>query len=115
MFSNHGLVNPADIGEDNNALLCLTNYTSCCDTANGLFGEWYNPDLSVVQIRGAGESLYRNRRASLVRLNRQLDVSMVTSGIYRCEILAGASLSEDVYVGLYPPDQGVYYYCMLYY
>ena len=115
MFSNHGLVDPADIGEDNSALLCLTNYTSCCDTANGLFGEWYNPDMSVVQVRSAGESLYRNRGPGLVRMNRQLPVSMVTSGIYRCEILSGAGLSEDVYVGLYPPDQGVYYYCMLYY
>ena len=115
MFSNHGLVDPADIGEDNSALLCLTNNAGCCDTANGLSGEWYNPDTSVVQVRSAGESLYRNRGASRVRLNRQLAVSMVTSGIYRCEILSGAGLSEDVYVGLYPLDQGVYYYCMLYY
>ena len=70
--------------------------------------------MSLVLVRSVGESLYRNRRASLVRLNRQLAVSMVTSGIYRCEILVGAGLSENVYVGLYPPDQGVCYYCMLY-
>ena len=115
MFSNHGLVDPADIGEDNSALLCLTNYISCCDGVNEEFGEWYNPDTSVVQVSSAGESLYSERGSSLVRLNRQLPVSMVISGIYRCEILAGAGLSEDVYVGLYPPGQGVYYYCMLYY
>ena len=108
MFSNHGLVDPADIGEDNSALLCLTNYVSCCDSSNELFGEWFYPNTSAVPIRGFGAaSLYRNRGPSLVRLNRRSPVASMDAGIYRCQILAGAGQNENVYVGLYPPGQGV--------
>ena len=116
LFSNHGIVNPADIGENNNALHCLTNYMSCCDSTNGLSGEWFYPNATTVPVRGfVAASLYRNRGPSLVRLNRRSPVVSMDVGIYRCQILAGDGQNENVYVGLYPPDQGLLFRHTLYY
>lgn len=98
-------MDPADIREDGNALLCLTPFMGCCDSTNGLFGEWFFPTGSQVQVSAVvGTPLYRNRGPSLVRLNRRSD--LVPSGIYRCEILISIGVSDSLYVGLYPPGEG---------
>ena len=65
-----------DIGHGDNALLCNTNNTNCCDGVHGLAGEWYFPNGAQVPIEGAARAIasssyfFRNRGQSVVRLNR---------------------------------------------
>lgn len=63
--------------------------------------------MSLVHVRAVWKSLYRNRGPSFVRLNRQFHGSSIAAGIYRCQLLAGAGVHENIYIGLYPTDQGV--------
>ncbi len=104
-LSNHALVTPSDIGETNNALLCLTPFAGCCDSSNGLAGDWFSPSGSEVQVSLAGQSLYSDRGASVVRLNRRR-ADPVTSGVYRCELLTAVGVSVSLHVGLYPLGEG---------
>ena len=103
-LSNHALVTPSDIGETNNALLCLTPVLDCCDSSNGLAGDWFFPSGSAVPVSGFGTPLYRNRDPSVVRLNRRSD--NVDSGVYRCELLSAVGVSVSLHVGLYPLGEG---------
>ena len=106
-LSNHDLVTPSDIGETNNALLCLTPFSDCCDSSNGLAGNWFFPSgtgSTAIPGDGFGLSFYSDRGPSLVRLNRVAD--NVDSGVYRCEILSAVGVSVSLHVGLYPLGEG---------
>ena len=103
-LSNHAIVTPSDIGETNNALLCLTPVLDCCDSSNGLAGDWFYPNTGVVARNGFGLPLFRNRGPSVVRLNRVAD--SVGSGVYRCELLSAVGVSVSLHVGLYPLGEG---------
>ena len=63
-----------DIGQGDNALLCNTNKTNCCDRVHGLAGEWYFPNGARVQTEGAAKAshdyFFRNRGQRVIRLNR---------------------------------------------
>ncbi len=100
-LSNHDLVTPSDIGETNNALLCLTPVLDCCDSSTG---DWFFPSGPAVPVSLAGLSLYSDRGPSVVRLNRIAD--NVGSGVYRCELLTAVGVSMSLHVGLYPLDEG---------
>ncbi len=100
-LSNHALVTPSDIGDTNNALLCLTPFAGCCDSSNG---DWFSPSGSAVPGDGFGLPIYSNRGASVVRLNRV--AYPVTSGVYRCELLTAVGVSVSLHVGLYPLGEG---------
>ena len=95
---------PSDIGVTNNALLCLTPFSDCCDSSNGLAGNWFFPSGPAVPGDGFGLSFYSDRGPSLVRLNRVTD--NVDSGVYRCELLSAVGVSVSLHVGLYPLDEG---------
>ncbi len=103
-LSNHAVVTPSDIGVTNNALLCLTPFSDCCDSSNGLAGNWFFPSGPAVPGDGFGLSFYSDRGPSLVRLNRVTD--NVDSGVYRCELLSAVGVSVSLHVGLYPLDEG---------
>ncbi len=101
-LSNHALVTPSDIGETNNALLCLTPFPGCCDSSNG---NWFSPSGSTVQGSLATFPLYSDRGASVVRLNRRR-ADGITSGVYHCELLTAVGVSVSLHVGLYPLGEG---------
>ena len=63
----------SDIGEEDDALFCMTEYENCCKNPDG---EFYYPDSSKVRIRASGDSLYRNRGDQLIRLNRGMVPSL---------------------------------------
>ena len=82
-LTNGSTVSLSDIGEGDAALLCHTDHPSCCRT--NLEGEFYYPDGSLVPVRAAGKSVYRNRGDGFIRLNR-MSTAGTPLGKYRCEI-----------------------------
>ncbi len=89
----------SDIGEGDDALLCVTDSTDCCTAATTLAGEFYYPDGSVVGVRASGDSLYRNRGDQFIRLNRRGDVTSPL-GRYRCDIPDASGATRSIYINI---------------
>ena len=110
-YQNHSLVTLEDIGENDNALLCLTDYRACCgrDQSPGgrVLGDWHYPNGTRVPntILGYGYiwDFYRNRGQSVVRMNRR---SGGVNGIYHCVIPDTACANQTIYIGVYTADTG---------
>ena len=86
-----------DIGQNDNALLCVTDREDCC--APQLFGEFYYPDGSQVGVRASEDSLYRNRGNQLIRLNRRNN-ALSPLGRYRCEIPDSRGVTRNIYINI---------------
>ena len=112
-LSNHSYVDLTLVGEDTsdpgNIVRCHTDLETCCQGSHR--GEWYFPDDSLVYAFDG--DIYRRRDAQTAILLRINDATS-PSGIYRCEIPTiavnddvGNALGEWVYIGLYPPSEGI--------
>ena len=101
-YQNNSCVALEDIGENDTALLCVTNLTACCrppNTGNGSsFGNWFFPNGTRVPSTGSQWNFYRTRGQSVVHLNRRRGG---VEGIYRCEIPDSTSVTLTIYIGLY--------------
>ena len=100
-------MNLENIGEDDTALLCMTNLTACCRrpyTGENVtvFANWYFPNGTRVPSILIWD-FYRNRGQSLVRLNRR---NGEEEGIYRCEIPDSMNVTQTLYVGVYNTSSG---------
>ena len=84
-----------DIGEGDDALLCLTDRADCCSNPNG---EFYYPSGSAVGYSSTN-SLYRNRGSQVVRLNRR-DNTLSPVGRYRCEIPDSSGTTQRIYINI---------------
>jgi hypothetical protein len=78
-------VSITDIGENNAAVLCMTDKMECCKSMVGGTGEWYYPNNDTVGTVGGSEDFYRNRGQRVVRLNRRNNAMMPT-GPFCCEV-----------------------------
>ena len=67
-YTNGDIVMITDIGEGDNALLCVTDSTECCRLPDD--GEFFYPDGTAVGFSSIN-SLYRNSGEQLIRLNRR--------------------------------------------
>ena len=85
-----------DIGEADDALLCVSDNTNCC--ASQRIGEFYYPDGSAVGYSFTN-SLYRNRGSQVVRLNRR-DNTLSPVGRYRCEIPDTSGTTQRIYINI---------------
>ena len=51
VIPNHGYLLLEDIGEGDNALLCMTNNTACCSRAQvpgrSILGDWYTTPMEL--------------------------------------------------------------------
>ena len=96
-----------DIGEGDDALLCITNNTACCGRAEvpggDILGDWYYPNGTGVPSMLDEWDFYRNRRQSVVRMNRRRGG---VDGIYRCEIPDAAGINQTLYIGVYTASTG---------
>ena len=106
-YQNNGLVTLEDVGEDDDALLCMTDNTACCARAQspggGILGDWYYPNgTGVVNSLNMWE-FYRNRGQSVVRLNRRRGG---VNGIYHCVMPDIAGVNRTIYIGVYTADSG---------
>ena len=100
-----------DIGEDNNALLCITNQTACCRRPYTA-GNWFFPNGTRVPSKVANETsreewdIYRTRGQSVVLLHRRRGG---VEGIYRCEIPDTFGFTQTIYIGVYSASTGEWY------
>ena len=99
-----------NIGEDDDALLCITNQTACCrapytgDMGFAL-GNWYFPNGSRVPSSGNQWDFHRTRGHMVVRLNRRRGGE---EGIYHCEIPDAMNVNQTIYIGVYSASTGEY-------
>ena len=109
-YQNNSIVMLEDIGEDDDALLCITNQTACClplYTGGNASGNWFFPNGTRVPSasRASSEKLdiYRDRGQMVVRMHcRRGGVE----GIYRCEIPGSMNVIQTIYIGVYPTSTG---------
>ena len=111
-YGNNSLVTLTDIGEgDAAALVCLTDREICCRASDGgLHGDWYFPDSGLIPDGFGNATIYRNRGARRVRLNRRNNAQSPT-GVYRCEIPDASGTTQSIYVGLFLESGGIVAQC----
>ena len=84
-----------EIGEGNEALLCMTNLTGVSVSVRG---DWYFPNGSRVF-----STLHRTRDHMTVRMNRR---EGGVDGIYHCEIPDAMNVTQTIYIGVYNTNSG---------
>ena len=97
-----------DIGEGDDALLCMTDVTDCCrPLSDKVLGNWFFPNGTRVPGSGNQWDFHRTRGQSVVRLQRRRGGA---DGIYRCVIPVPQSDAEDVhqtiFIGVYTESTG---------
>ena len=96
-----------DIGQNNDSLLCLTNYNACCrsaETGGDALGQWFFPNGTRVSTETANEwDFYKTRGQMVVRLNRRRGG---VEGIYRCVIPDAMNVTQTIYIGVYSASTG---------
>ena len=101
-YQNNSLVALEDIGEERDALFCITNQIACCKPGeNGTaLGNWFFSNGTRVLSDG---DFYRDRGQMVIRLNRR---GGGEDGIYRCEIPDAMNVIQTIYIGVYTASSG---------
>ena len=107
-YQNNSCVALEDIGDGDDALLCVTNLTACCRPpytgVNGsVIGNWFFPNGTRVPSVGKQWDFNRKRGQMVVRLNRQRGG---VEGIYRCVIPDSMNVNRSIYIGVYSASTG---------
>ena len=114
-YQNNSIVMLEDIGEYDDALLCITNLTACYqpnvnDTGKvvPVSGNWYFPNGTKVpsEVNYTSDEeweFYSNRGQMVVRMNRRRGG---VDGIYRCEIPDAMNVHQTIYIGVYSASTG---------
>ena len=95
-----------DIGENDTALLCMTNSRACCRRNHGnrsTIGNWFFPNGTRVHSDGNQWDIYRTGEQLVLRLYRRRDG---VAGIYRCEIPDSMNVPQTIYIGVYTAGTG---------
>ena len=95
-----------DIGEGDDALLCVTNLTACCRnpyTNGAAVGNWFFPNGTRVPSSGVQWDFHRTRGQMVVPLHRRRGGVI---GIYRCEIPDSMNVIHSIYIGVYTANTG---------
>ena len=109
IYQNNSCVALEDIGEVDDALLCRTSLTACCQPpffTGGYWssvGNWFFPNGTRVLSSGSWWDIYRTRGQMAVHLNRRRGG---VDGIYHCEILDSMNVKQIIYIGLYNTSSG---------
>ena len=94
-----------DIGEDDDALLCITNLTTCCRSKNrSALGQWFFPNGTRVLSTGEQWDFHRTRGPMVVLMHRRRGG---VDGIYCCEIISDSTdVNQTTYIGVYNKSTG---------
>ena len=88
-----------DIGEGDDALLCVTDLTTCCRPSNvNARGNWFFPNGTRVPSSGVNWDFHRTRGQSVLRLQRRQGGE---EGIYHCMIPDAMNVTQTIYIGVY--------------
>ena len=96
-YQNNSIVTLEEIGEGGNALVCITNYTDCCQSTEmgNAIGNWYFPNGSRVPGSGSQSSFFRKRGQMVVRMQRRRGG---VEGIYHCVIPHAMNGTQIIYI-----------------
>ena len=107
IYQNNSIVTLEDIGEGDDALLCVTDQRNCCKSSHTVmgntFGNWYFPNGTRVPSSDSKWDFYRSRGQSVVRLHRRRGGE---DGIYHCVILDSLSVTQTIFIGVYTANSG---------
>ena len=96
-YYSNGVIDLNSIGEGDDALLCTTDLSGCCQTVRT--GEWVYPNGSVVPAGTTGYSMYRNRGNRYIRLNRRNDA--LAEGMFCCRLQDSTRVEQNLCAHLY--------------
>ena len=104
-YQNNSLVNLDDIGEGDEALLCKTDLTVCCNHLYGgaALGNWFYPNGTRVPSEQKKWDFHRVKGTMMVLMNRRRGG---VEGIYRCEIPDAINVHRTIYIGVYTATTG---------
>ena len=110
-YQNNSIVMLEDIGDGDDALLCMTNLTACCRHSDAgemepAMGNWFFPNETRVPSSGNNWDFHRTRDQMVVRLNRRRGG---VEGIYRCKIPDAMNVNQTIYIGVYSASTGEWY------
>ena len=96
VLPNNSFIRRGPIGEGDNALMCVTDYTTeCCTSA----GNWTDERGGAVHQGTPGESeeigIYVTRGAGVVSLNR---IRGGSPGMWRCDIPDSSGVMQSIYI-----------------
>ena len=100
-YQNNSLVTLEDIGEEDDALLCLTSLTACC--RRYATGNWFFPNKTRVHFESIGSHIYRSRGHMVVFLHHRRGG---VDGIYHCVIPVSLNVMQTIYIGVYTANTG---------
>jgi len=97
-----------DIGEGDNALLCMTEQIGCCRSPytgylGPAIGNWFFPNGTGVPNLFMMWDFYRNRSKMKLHMHRRRGGK---NGIYHCEIPDTAGVYQTIYIGVYTRGAG---------
>ena len=95
-FSNNSIILLSDIGENSNALYCLTNRRECCLTD----GTWISPIGLNISESFSNISFYFTRGFSSLLLNRR-SRAVVPTGVYTCLIPDAESVVRYAFIVIF--------------
>ena len=99
-YQNNSNVTLENIGEDNDALLCLTEYSTCCKQPAR--GNWFFPNGTRVPSSGKHWDFHRTRGNMTVLLHRRRGGE---DGVYCCEIPDAMDVTQTIYIGVYTASE----------
>ena len=98
-----------DIGEGDDALLCVTDLPACCRYYYtgycwaSVLGNWFFPNGTRVQSSGVRWDFHRTSGWMVKRLQRRRGG---VDGIYHCVIPDKAGVNQNIYIGVYSANTG---------
>ena len=96
IYQNNSIVTLEDIGEGNEALVCLTDQTVCCRYPS--IGNWFFPNRTRVPSAGTRWEMFRTRGQMKVLMHRRKGG---ITGVYRCVIPDALNATQTIYIGIY--------------
>ena len=111
-YQNNSLVTLEDIGEVDDALLCVTDLTACCRPPyTGVIGQtaignWFFPNRTTLPSFQTQWNFYRDRGQMLVNMHRRRGG---VNGIYHCKIPDAMNVIQTIYIGVYTANTGEWY------
>ena len=111
-YQNNSIVALEDIGENDTALLCMTNFAACYRSRNGsVLGQWFFPNGTKVPSIFVNQTsqpklkwdFYRTREKMMVLLHRRRGG---VNGIYHCKIPDSMNVTRTIYIGVYSTSTG---------
>ena len=114
-YQNNSLVTLENIGEGDDALLCLTDQTACCrhpltSEMEPAIGNWSFPNgttlPSEITASGVRWDFYSTSGEMVKYMNRRRGG---VTGIYSCVIPDAMNVTKTIYIGVYTASTGEWY------